>query len=71
MERKKLSEVAELKIKNCNLILEILRIQMGQVLEEKNRIIMSEFKRLRCKPEEWQLDERTGELIKKENNIRS
>lgn len=63
MERKKISEIVELKIKNCNLSLQILQIQANQLITERNRILAEEFARLGCKPEDWRLDEQTWELI--------
>jgi len=66
MERKKISEVAELKIKNYSLSLQILQMQANQVMAERDRVLLAEFERLKYKPEEWQLDERTWELFKKE-----
>ena len=64
--KKKLSEIAVLKIKNINLSLQILHMQINQLVEERDRILLLEFKRLKCQPDKWRLDERTWELIKQE-----
>jgi len=64
MDKKKLSEVVELKIKNINLSLKILQMQADQLVAERDRILSMELKRLKCQPDEWRLDERTWELIK-------
>ena len=66
MERKKISEIAELKTKNCNLSLQILQIQANEIMNARDKILLDEFERLDCKPDEWQLDQRTWELVKKE-----
>lgn len=66
MEKKKVSEIIELKIKNFNLSLQILQMQANQIVAERDRILLVEFKRLKCKPEEWQLNTNTWEFFKKE-----
>jgi hypothetical protein len=66
MERKKISEVAELKIKNCNLSLQILQMHANQIVAERDKVLTQEFQRLDCSLEEWRLDEVTWELVKKE-----
>ena len=67
MGRKKISEIAELKLKNCNLSLQILQMQANQIVSERDKILLAEFKRLKCNPKEWQLDERSWELFKTED----
>lgn len=65
IKRRKLSEIAKLKIQNCNLSLQILQQQVNQIMVERDKILSFEFKRLRCKFGEWLLDEQTWELFKK------
>lgn len=64
-ESKPISKIAKLKIENCNLKLSLLQIQHQQIGIEKMQIIDAEFKRLKCKANEWNFDERNGVLIKK------
>jgi hypothetical protein len=64
MEAKKLTEIAKLKIQNFNLSLQILQMQSNRIISERDRILSSEFKRLKCKPGEWLLNEQ-WELIKR------
>lgn len=61
-KRVKISEVVELKIKNCNLSLQILQMQANQIMAERDRALLGEFSRLEFNPGEWQLDEKTWEL---------
>ena len=70
MESKPISELTKLKIENCNLKLSLLQIQYQQMVVEKMAVIEEEVKRLKCKPEEWDLDERNGILIKKPEKIK-
>jgi len=67
MEQKRISEIAELKIKNANLSLEILQMQANHIMVERERVLQEEFIRLECNPEEWKLDQRTLQLINVKN----
>ena len=60
---KKISEVSKLKLMNCNLELQILKMKADQADMERNRILLAEFKRLRCNPEKWKLDPSKWELV--------
>lgn len=65
MESKSLRIYAKLKIENYNLRIQILQIQAQELLIEKMKVIEAECKWFKCEPDQWQLDERNGVLIKK------
>jgi hypothetical protein len=66
MESKPISEIVSVKLENANLKLQLLQIQANQIISSREETIQEEFKRLKCDPKKWQLDERQGVLIRKE-----
>lgn len=63
MEYKKISELALLKIQNCNLRLRILELQAQQLISERDSLIKTELSKLGCShPEDWRVNDITGEV---------
>jgi len=64
--RKKLSEIVVLKLQNAGLSIQLLQMQAGQVMSERDKVLNEELQRLDCNTLEWRLDQNTWEFIKKE-----
>jgi hypothetical protein len=69
MEPPKLSDLAEVKLKNCLLSIKNFSLQIQIAEVEKNRILQEEIVRIGIKPEEWTLDLNTWTLIPRKPKI--
>lgn len=65
MEDKRISEIAEVKLQNCVLKLQLLQMQANYIAKERDEIIANEARRLGCDLNEWVFDEGNNIFIMK------